>query len=571
MSPEEEHPNRTGLLKTVSGLVSGLGAPLLTTTVLAGLVAAVSLTLGVAGLQAPSESLAGRPEADVALPTAAEAATIAASLVPGPQDHPAAAPLREPELPNPATTERLAAPAVEPPVLPPMRQALGLTEVQRLPELVAATAAGLGETWIRAPELAPPGPTPGLLLGAALMRAPDFPILEPPKSTRLSDADESPLAPTVMVRKVSIKRGDTLAKVLLRGGADASEAYAATRALTEVQDPRKLRVGQELTLTFDTAEDDAPRLVDVSLAADIERSVVARLDPKGDFKAETVERPLEADALAVAGEIDGSLYAAADEAGVPARVIVDLIRLYSFDVDFQRDIQPGDRFQLYYEVLRNADGEVVKSQDILYARLIVGGKELPLYRFRHKDGDAEYYNEKGESVRKALMKTPIDGARLSSRYGLRRHPILGYTKMHRGIDFAAPRGTPIMAAGDGKVEVASWNGSYGRYVRIRHTSEFKTAYAHMTRIAKSVHPGSRVRQGEIIGYVGTTGRSTGPHLHYEVLRGNRQVNPLGLKLPTGRTLSGNEHVAFQKLRQQLDARYTAALPSPVHLAKTDKQ
>jgi murein DD-endopeptidase MepM/ murein hydrolase activator NlpD len=272
--------------------------------------------------------------------------------------------------------------------------------------------------------------------------------------------------------------------------------------------------------------------------------------------------------VAAAGDIDLSLYAAAESARVPARVIVDLIRLYSFDVDFQRDIHAGDRFEVYYEVLRS-DGRQVQTGEILYARLTVGGRELPLYRFRHRDGDVEYYNDKGESARKALMKTPIDGARLSSGFGLRRHPILGYTKMHRGIDFAAPTGTPIMAAGDGQVELAGWNGAYGRYVRVRHNSEFRTAYAHMTRIAKSVRAGRRVKQGDIIGYVGTTGRSTGPHLHYEVLRGSKQVNPMGLKLPTGRTLSGAERTAFQKFKTTVETDYVAALPAPMRLARSE--
>jgi murein DD-endopeptidase MepM/ murein hydrolase activator NlpD len=526
--------------------------------------AGISLLLGIAGLEKPADGPGRRPQvSDTAPPALAlavprsDVATVPAptALTPPPPTRPDA--------------ESPAAMAFVAPELPLLRRAAASQEIRSLPVLVSAS--DLGKTLIFAPELAPPGPTPGLLLGVALMRAPIFPILEPPDASDAAALDQPPAEPKMLVRKVTIKRGDTLAKALLRGGAESSEAFAATAALTKVQDPRKLRIGQELTLTFDRAEDAGPHLIDVSLAAGVDRSVVARMDPTGDFKAQAIERPLEEDTVAVAGDIDGSLYAAADAAGVPARIIVDMIKLYSFDVDFQRDIQPGDSFQLFFQVLRNADGDMVKTQDILFARLSVGGKELPLYRFRHKDGDVEYYNNRGESVRKALMKTPIDGARLSSGFGLRRHPILGYTKMHRGLDFAAPRGTPIMAAGDGKVEVARWYGGYGRYVRIRHNTEFETAYGHMTRFAAGIHSGSRVRQGDVIGYVGTTGRSTGPHLHYEVLRDGRQVNPMGLKLPTGRTLSGDERTAFQKLRQSVDANYLAALPAPTRMAKTDAQ
>ena len=373
----------------------------------------------------------------------------------------------------------------------------------------------------------------------------------------------------LQVRTLAVGRGDTLMGVLVKAGAERAQAYAAIQALRAVQNPRRLKPGQEITLTFEADADGAPRLVDVSLDADVERRVVARLSGEGDYKAESIDKPLERDALGAAGMIDDSLYNAAQSAGVPAQVIVSLIRLYSFDVDFQRDIQPGDRFELMYEVLRDETGAVVKSQEILYAKLTAGSKTLSLYRFRHEDGETGYYNEKGESVRKALMKTPVDGARLSSNYGLRKHPILGYTKMHRGIDFAAPQGTPIMAAGDGRIEEAGWNGGYGRYVRIRHNSEFKTAYAHLSRIAKGIRDGARVSQGEIIGYVGSTGRSTGPHLHYEVLRRERQINPIGLKLPTGRKLSGRERLAFQTAKEALDAHYASVLQPTERLVRSE--
>jgi murein DD-endopeptidase MepM/ murein hydrolase activator NlpD len=198
----------------------------------------------------------------------------------------------------------------------------------------------------------------------------------------------------------------------------------------------------------------------------------------------------------------------------------------------------------------------------------LSGTELRLIRHELANGDVDYFNEKGESVRKALLRTPVDGARLSSRYGKRKHPVLGYTRMHRGVDFAAPRGTPIMAAGDGVVEYASTNGSYGRYLRIRHNGTYKSGYAHLKSFARGVRVGTRVRQGQIVAYVGTTGRSTGPHLHYEIYRDNAQINPLSLKLPTGSKLKGKELKNFQARRAALEKTF-AGLEKPLQTAARD--
>jgi murein DD-endopeptidase MepM/ murein hydrolase activator NlpD len=244
---------------------------------------------------------------------------------------------------------------------------------------------------------------------------------------------------------------------------------------------------------------------------------------------------------------------------------MDLIRAYSWDVDFQRDIQRNDRFEVMFETKVDNDGNRVRTGDILMASLTLSGTELRLIRHELADGSVDYFNEKGESVRKALLRTPVDGARLSSRFGKRKHPILGYTRMHRGVDFAAARGTPIMAAGDGVVEYAKTNGSYGRYLRIRHNSTYKSAYAHLNSFAKGIGVGSRVKQGQIVAYVGTTGRSTGPHLHYEILRNNAQINPLSLKLPTGQKLEGDELKRFQASRASLEATF-AAVDKPLRTA-----
>ncbi len=232
--------------------------------------------------------------------------------------------------------------------------------------------------------------------------------------------------------------------------------------------------------------------------------------------------------------------------------MIELMRAFSYDVDFQREIQPGDKFDLVYEAFYDNEGRMAKTGNILVASLSLSGTPLSLYSFTPSSGFTDFFDEKGQAVRKALLRTPVDGARLSSGFGVRKHPILGYNKMHKGLDFAAPSGTPIYAAGDGVIERIGRNGGYGKYIRIRHHSGYKTAYAHMKGYGKGVKKGKRVKQGQIIGYVGTTGRSTGPHLHYEVLVNNKQVNPRKIKLPAGEKLKKQDLKNFQAHRADMD-------------------
>lgn len=343
-----------------------------------------------------------------------------------------------------------------------------------------------------------------------------------------------PLPLPKIMREIAVERGDTLAELLVRGGADRREVHAITKALQKHYDPRRMQVGQLVKLTFAQASPrDRFELSDVTIRASINRDVHARRADDG-FNGIEVIRPLQTIEARAAGRIDSSLFVSAEKAGLPADIIVELIRMFSFDVDFQREIRAGDSFEVLFERLLDEDGRPAKSGNILFASLTLSGRTMRLYRFVPPDDQiADYFNEKGHTARKALMKTPIDGARLSSHFGPRRHPILGYTRIHRGTDFAASSGTPIMAAGNGVVVEAGRNGGYGNYVRIRHNGEYQTAYAHMSRFARGIRKGARVRQGQTIGYVGSTGRSTGPHLHYEVFRSGTQVNPMKLKLPTG--------------------------------------
>jgi len=375
-----------------------------------------------------------------------------------------------------------------------------------------------------------------------------------------------PKPPKPDVRTVNVGRGDTLMGVLTDAGLSTNDATGIITALDGVFDPRKLRAGQELALTFKVDGSPEPELTALRFDTAVDRFVEVSAHP-GGFAAQELERALTPELRGAKATIDSSLYAAGLQAGVPPAVLVDLIQVYSFSVDFQRDIHGGDSFEVMYEDHVDEDGDVVRQSDILYASLTLRGETERLWRYETSKGEVDYFNEKGESVRRMLMRTPIDGARLSSNFGMRKHPILGYSRMHTGTDFAAPRGTPIYASGNGTVAFAGRKGGYGNYIKIRHNGSYATAYAHMKGFAKGIKRGARVRQGQTIGYVGSTGRSTGPHLHYEVHYNGKAVNPMALKLPTGQKLKGEELERFQVARAELERQF-AKLGREVEVAAT---
>lgn len=361
-------------------------------------------------------------------------------------------------------------------------------------------------------------------------------------------------------RTVSLGRGDTLMELLLEEDVRAEEAQEIVGALKPVFDPRRIRAGQEFTLVFET-DGEGERFVGMEFQPSVERSVTIAREDAG-FSAKAVDTPLERRLTVAEGSIDFSFDQAASAAGVPAQVRSVLInQLYSYEVDWQRDIQRGDRFEILYETLTTKDGQVARAGGIVFAALTLSGKRLPVYRFEDDEGFVDYFNAKGESIRKALLRTPIDGAKLTSGFGMRMHPLLGYSKMHKGVDFGAPVGTPVYAAGHGVIDEVGPKGAYGNYVRIRHNNQIETAYAHLSRFGRNIRRGARVAQGDIIGYVGSTGRSTGPHLHYEVMRNDVQVNPLSVDLPAGRTLDGKELKRFHTLVAGIDAQYRQAKES----------
>jgi murein DD-endopeptidase MepM/ murein hydrolase activator NlpD len=277
---------------------------------------------------------------------------------------------------------------------------------------------------------------------------------------------------------------------------------------------------------------------------------------KNDFTINKNILQLDKREVVLSNTIKKNLYSSAVEAGIEPNIIVEFANMYGFEVDFQRDIRSGDKFEVYYERYTDEDNIVRNTGKIIYASMFVNDKELSLYNFEHNNIKG-YYDVDGKSVIKTLMKTPINGARLSSSYGMRKHPILGYNKLHQGTDFAAPTGTPIMASGSGVILRAQKYKGYGNFVSIKHNSTYVTAYGHMSKYGRGIRKGVRVNQGQIIGYVGSTGMSTGPHLHYEVIKNGKRINSQRLKLPTGKTLSNRARNKFEVERIKIDVKLAA--------------
>ncbi len=393
---------------------------------------------------------------------------------------------------------------------------------------------------------------------------------------------------------LTVAEGDTLSSLLQAAGATKDDALAAVKAISSVYDPRQIRQGFRLTVTLGVPDakpapiraaalpmpqgrdllEDQPgrvRLMSLAFKPDVDKEVVARRGSDGVYGAETIQKKLSAQLYRASGVIDASLFMSAAAAGVPDRVTSQLMYLFSYDVDFQRDIHSGDSFEVFFTRYFDEFGNPVKSGDILFAALTLNGERMPLYRYQREPGrDPEYFTADGKSIKKSLLRTPIESARVSSGFGMRKHPILGYSKMHKGIDFAAPEGTPILASGDGVIEIAGRTGGYGNYVKIRHTDNYETAYGHMSGYGRGIKAGVRVSQGQVIGYVGSTGQSTGPHLHYEIVINGEQVNPKGVKLDTNTPLAGKVLAAFERSRNETDQLMAKTpLNAPVETAEAD--
>ena len=347
-------------------------------------------------------------------------------------------------------------------------------------------------------------------------------------------------APTL---KINVKSGDTLEKILKKIGFENQEIFEVIKETKKKFNPKNLIIGKEITIKYENKEKNNKSINSIFIPLEFNKNFyLEKIDE--NFVAEITSKKTQKRLVQKKGFISDNLYLSGLRMGIDKKAINEMIAIFSFSVDFQRDVWRNDNFEVLYEEEFIKYNKANKNLGkILFANLELQSLgSLKLYRFESDKGKIEYFDENGKSAKKLLMKTPIDGARLSSGFGMRKHPIKGYMKKHQGVDFAAPTGTSIYAAGDGIIEMRQRYKGYGKYIRIRHANGFKTAYGHISKFNKT--PSGRVKQGSIIGYVGSTGNSTGPHLHYEVLKNNIRINPQKLKLPSGRKLKGDELQRF---------------------------
>ena len=349
--------------------------------------------------------------------------------------------------------------------------------------------------------------------------------------------------------KYTIKKNDSIEKILNQFNIKSEEVKEISLKLKQKK-LTNIYSGRELNLIYKKLENKTNSVVSILFPINNTSSIEVRKS-KNEFIVKENILQLYKKEVVIKNVIKNNLYNSAIQSGIEPNIIIEFARIFGFEVDFQRDIRKGDWFELLYEKFED-DNEIVRDTGkIIYASMFVNGEEINLYNFKDKDND-DFFDIKGQSITKSLMKTPINGARLSSSFGMRKHPILGYNKMHRGTDFAAPSGTPIMASGSGTITRARWCGGGGNCVKIRHNSTYETIYAHMKSFAKGVKEGRKVKQGQIIGYVGSTGMSTGPHLHYEVIVNGKKVNSQKLKLPSGKKLKGESRKEFELKRIKID-------------------
>ena len=346
-----------------------------------------------------------------------------------------------------------------------------------------------------------------------------------------------------------ILAGQTFDQILNSYSVNNDEIDEIKKNLSKKVNLNKLSTNQKIQFTVDQSNNFVKDFI--FQLSNTEKIYLTRNIKEDKFQQKILLTKLKKKIIYSENIILQSLYKSASDRKVPIGIIIEFARIYGFQVDFQRDIRKKDSFQIMYEVFKDENGKVIENGSILFANLKLSGENNVLYYFDSK-GSEGHYDKNGKSVQKALMKTPINGARLSSPFGMRKHPIDGFNKMHRGTDFAAPMGTPIMASGNGVVKKAGWCGGGGNCVVIKHNSTYQTVYAHMSKFAKGIRSGVRVRQGQTIGYVGSTGKSTGPHLHYEVIVNGKRVNSQKLKLPSGKILKGEERKLFETKKIKLD-------------------
>ncbi|CAN7244051.1 M23 family metallopeptidase [Phenylobacterium sp. LjRoot164] len=365
---------------------------------------------------------------------------------------------------------------------------------------------------------------------------------------------------------VKVLPGETLESAVERAGVPRDEARRAVETLAEAMDTVHIKAG----MAFDAAvaqprgERGPARLVGLSLRTGPAQSITLSRTFDGALRLREMEEKIRDEQMVARGEITGSLYESASRIGANPTIVAGMVKLFSHKVDFDRDLKAGDAFTMVFDRKVTESGRTIETGDLEYAQI----KGVQFYRFERQNGDVQYFDETGKNIKGFLLRTPVDNARMTSRFGMRRHPILGYNRMHQGIDFGAGTGTPVLAAGDGVVVEARRWGGYGNWVRIRHSGGFETGYAHLSRFGKGIKTGARISQGQVVAYVGSTGASTGPHLHYEIWQNGKRVNPIGAKVPQGTVLAGAELAAFRAQKARIDTlvRDQGADEAPARLA-----
>ena len=355
-----------------------------------------------------------------------------------------------------------------------------------------------------------------------------------------------------LVQKYYLQEGETFTGALKQADLEDDEINDVVNIISKKIDLRKLKVGT-LIETYTKSINDKKIINEIIIYPDIEKKIyVKKVNNK--FVAGEDKKKLFSKLKLYEVEIHNSIYESLKKIDTPDEIIMEFVQLYSFDIDFQRDIRKGNKIKIFFEIYTDSQNNYIKSGNINFSEIILDDESYELYRFQ-SEGDefVEYFNSDGKSATKALMKTPINGARLSSGFGMRKHPILGYNKKHQGVDFAAPTGTPIMAAGTGHIEFVGNNGGAGKYIRIKHLNGYKTSYSHLSKYASGIQKNIKVRQGQVIGYVGNTGMSTGPHLHYEVIFNGKRINPMKMKLPSGKQLKDKNLEIFLAEKERINA------------------
>ncbi|HEY8574371.1 M23 family metallopeptidase [Phenylobacterium sp.] len=422
------------------------------------------------------------------------------------------------------------------------------TSLRIAPQVLAGAAAlaALAAVW-QFSDLGPKAPPPPPPLTAAQVAA--------LQHAAFTQAEAQPGFARPQTVPVKVRAGETLAGAVARTGVAPEEAQQVIQALNQVMDTTQVKAGLtfEAAIAEPRAERGPARLIGLSLRTGPATAITVSRSFDGALRLRELEEKMRDEVRVAEGEVHGSLYESAARLGATPAVTAKVVKLFAHKLDFERDLKAGDDFRLVFDRVVTESGRTVETGDLRYAEI----KGHKFYRFERGNGEVEYLDGSGKNIRGFLLRTPVDGARITSRFGLRRHPVLGYNRAHQGIDFGAGTGTPVIAAGDGVVLEARRWGGYGNWLRIRHSGGWDTGYAHLSRYAKGVRAGSRVRQGQVVAYVGSTGMSTGAHLHYEVWLKGRRVNPVGAKVPQGTVLAGAELKRFKAQKARIDGLFGA--------------